>query len=42
MGVTRTRSDSFFDGTLGKKRMRIIPFGHPVTLLDMKEVKRDV
>ena len=42
MGVTRTRSDSFFDGTLGKKLVRIIPFGHPVTLLDMEEVKREL
>ena len=42
MGVTRTMSDSFFDGTLGKKLVRIIPFGHPVTLLDMEEVKREL
>jgi hypothetical protein len=42
MGVTRTRSDSFFIGTLGKKLVPIIPFGHPVTLLDMEEVKREL
>jgi hypothetical protein len=31
--VTRTRTDRYFDGTLGKKLVKIIPFNHPLTLL---------
>jgi hypothetical protein len=29
IGVTRTLSDAFFDGTVGSKLVKIIPFGHP-------------
>lgn len=42
LGVTRTHTDSFFDGTLGKKLVRIIPFNHPLTPLDLEEVKREL
>lgn len=42
IGVTRTRNDSFFDGTLGKRLVKIVPFGHPVTPLDLEEVKREL
>jgi len=42
IGVTRTKVDGFFDGTLGKKLVKIIPFGHPLTLLDLEEVKREL
>ena len=42
IGVTRTHTDSFFDGTLGKKLVRIIPFNHPLTPLDLEEVKREL
>ena len=42
IGVTRNRSDAFFDGTLGKRLVKIIPFGHPVTPLDLEEVKREL
>lgn len=42
IGVTRTHTDSFFDGTLGKKLVRIIPFNHPLTPLDLEEVNREL
>lgn len=42
IGIRRTRSDSFFDGTLGKKLVKIIPFGHPLTPLDLEEIKKEL
>ncbi len=42
LGVTRTRGDSFFDGTRGKALAKIVPFGHPLTLLDLEELKREL
>ena len=42
IGVTHTKTDAFFDGTLGKRLVKIIPFGHPLSLLDMEEVKREL
>jgi len=42
IGIERTRTDAFFDGTLGKKLVKIIPFGHPLTPLDLEEVKREL
>ena len=40
--MTRTRTDRYFDGTLGKKLVKIVPFNHPLTLLDLEEVKREL
>lgn len=42
IGIERTRTDSYFEGTLGKKLVKIIPFGHPLTLLDLEELKREL
>jgi DNA modification methylase len=42
LGMTRTKTDSFFDGTLGKKLVKIVPFNHPVTPLDLEEVKKEL
>jgi hypothetical protein len=42
VGVTRTRTDRYFDGTLGRKLVKIVPFSHPLTLLDLDEVKREL
>ena len=42
IGVTRTRTDPYFDGALGKKLVKIVPFSHPLTLLDLEEVKREL
>lgn len=40
--MTRTKTEAFFDGTLGKKLVKIVPFNHPVTPLDLEEVKREL
>jgi DNA modification methylase len=36
IGIQRTRTDRFFDGTLGKILVKIIDFNHPLTLLDLQ------
>jgi DNA modification methylase len=36
IGIQRTRTDRFFDGTLGKNLVKIIDFNHPLTLLDLQ------
>lgn len=38
IGVQRTRTDPYFDGTLGRSLVKIIPFGHPLTPLDLEEL----
>lgn len=42
IGVERTRADNYFDGTHGKSLVKIIPFGHPLTPLDLEELKREL
>jgi len=42
LGVERTRTDAYFDGTLGKRLVKIVPFGHPLTLLDLDELEREL
>jgi DNA modification methylase len=42
VGITRTRADSFFDGTLGDRLAKIIPFNHPLTLMDLDEIRREL
>ena len=42
LGVTRTRGDVFFDGTLGKRLVKITPFNHPLSPLDLEELKREL
>lgn len=42
IGIQRTRTDSFFDGTLGSSLVKIIPFGHPLSILDLEELKREL
>ncbi len=42
LGLTRTKTDAFFDGTLGRKLVKIVPFNHPVTPLDLEEVKQEL
>jgi len=36
VGVERLKGDAFFDGTLGKRLVKVIPFNHPLTLLDLQ------
>jgi hypothetical protein len=42
LGVERTRTDRYFDGTLGKRLVKIIPFNHPLTVLDLEELRREI
>lgn len=36
IGIERVKTDAFFDGTRGNKLVKIIPFNHPLTLLDLQ------
>ena len=40
LGITRTRTDAFFDGTRGAMLVKIIPFNHPLTPLDLEALRR--
>ena len=42
VGIQRTRADTYFDGALGQSLVKIIPFGHPLTSLDLEELKREL
>ncbi len=42
IGIKRTKSDSFFEGELGKKLVKIIPFNHPLSPLDLEEIKNEL
>lgn len=42
LAIQRTRTDAYFDGTLGRKLVKIIPFGHPLTPLDLDELRREL
>ena len=42
IGIQRTRTDHFFDGTLGKNLVKIIDFNHPLTLLDLQLIQDEL
>jgi hypothetical protein len=42
LGMTRTKTDPFFDGTLGRRLVKIVPFNHPITPLDLESVKTEL
>ena len=42
IGVERKRSDTYFDGTLGKKLVKIVPFNHPLSPLDLEELHKEL
>jgi DNA modification methylase len=42
IGVQRVRTDPFFDGTLGAKLVKVVPFNHPLSPLDLEEVRREL
>ncbi len=42
LGVERKKTDAFFEGTLGKSLAKIVPFGHPLTPVDLEEIKREL
>jgi len=42
IGIKRTKSDSFFEGELGKKLVKVIPFNHPLSLVDLEEIRKEL
>lgn len=42
LGVTRTRTDAFFDGTQGGRLVKIVPFNHPLTPLDLEALRAEL
>jgi DNA modification methylase len=42
IGIQRTKTDGFFDGTLGKNLVKIIDFNHPFTLLDLQLIQDEL
>jgi adenine-specific DNA-methyltransferase len=42
LGVTRTRTDPFFDGTQGGRLVKIVPFNHPLSPLDLEALRLEL
>ena len=42
LGITRNRTDPFFDGTQGKMLAKIIPLNHPLTPLDLEALRDEL
>ncbi len=42
IGITRTRSDSFFDGSIGQRLAKNVPFGHPLSVPDLEDLKKEL
>lgn len=42
LGITRTRTDLFFEGTQGARLVKIVPFNHPLTPLDLEAVRNEL
>ncbi|MFA5360528.1 MAG: site-specific DNA-methyltransferase [Candidatus Paceibacterota bacterium] len=42
IGIQRTKTDSFFDGILGERLVKIIDFNHPFTLLDFQLIQDEL
>lgn len=42
IGITRTRSDSYFDGRLGNRLVKIVPFNHPLSPLDLEAIDNEL
>lgn len=42
LGLTRTRTDPFFDGTRGAMLAKIIPLNHPLTPLDLEALRTEL
>jgi len=42
IGIQRTHTDPFFDGVLGRNLVKIIPFNHPLSPLDLDEIRREL
>jgi len=39
IGITRNRADHYFDGSLGSRLVKITPFNHPLTPLDLEDLR---
>jgi len=42
IGIERTKTDVFFDGTLGRRLVKIVPFNHPLTPLDLQLLQDEI
>jgi DNA modification methylase len=42
IGVTRTRAEGYFDGTLGQRLVKIVPFNHPLTPMDLEDLRQEL
>lgn len=42
LGISRTRTDPFFDGTRGTMLVKIIPLNHPLTPLDLEALRTEL
>jgi len=42
IGIQRTRTDPFLDGVLGRNLVKIIPFNHPLSPLDLDGIRREL
>jgi len=42
LGIQRIKSEGFFDGTRGNYWVKIIPFNHPLTPLDLDSIKGEL
>lgn len=42
LGIERNKADGFFDGILGNKLAKIVPFDHPLSPLDLEAVKNEL
>jgi hypothetical protein len=42
IGIERNRTDGFFDGTVGKRLAKVIPFDHPLSPTDLDELRREI
>lgn len=40
--MQRQRTDSFFDGIRGKELVKIVPFDHPLTPLDLQQIEDEL
>lgn len=42
LGLTRTRTDPFFDGTRGGRLVKLVPLNHPLTPLDCEALRLEL
>ncbi|MGB7933733.1 MAG: hypothetical protein WCH04_16205 [Gammaproteobacteria bacterium] len=42
IGITRTRADGYFDGTLGSRLVKIIPLNYPLTPMDLEDLRQEL